>query len=337
MNPLHQVLLAAASRGIALERTSDGHLRVCGSHAVSASELLEKIRTEKAGILTLLADPARSARDTYSATVEEISSAWRGHAAARRAAGTEPLWLDPELDLRLQAEIGEAIRSGDLTRALAAIANWRAAWLELLGDPASQPSSPGPTDVDSRLARGWVEIDSTVLSEHVVVALRQDAVQVAKAARPDLVVYTPVEVERLHGTQDADLIRAVHHAKKILGGVVQDPGLADRVLAEHDGSVLHKNQGVWDMFSEARARFGYRDVEERCLSTWLHKNAPNVAALWPDAPPTASWLDWRCRVGREHIVLLDDAWRESLRIRKEQHDSARAVRHVSQCRQPRAG
>ena len=83
---------------------------------------------------------------------------------------------------------------------------------------------------------------------------------------------------------------------------------ADAMIAESEGLVPHSNQGVWDMFAEARERFGYRAVEENCITTRLRKHAPTVAALWPDAPPTASWLDWRRKTGSEHMAVSDQAF-----------------------------
>ncbi len=65
---------------------------------------------------------------------------------------------------------------------------------------------------------------------------------------------------------------------------------------------------VHAMFDEARARLGSRDLEERSLTAWIKKNAPAVAACWTEAPLDASWFDWRCHVGREHLDVLDSAF-----------------------------
>jgi hypothetical protein len=63
------------------------------------------------------------------------------------------------------------------------------------------------------------------------------------------------------------------------------------------------------MFDAARARLGYRDVEERSITSWLRKHAPTVAALWPEAPVEADWYSWRRKMGPSHNAVLDEAWR----------------------------
>jgi hypothetical protein len=67
------------------------------------------------------------------------------------------------------------------------------------------------------------------------------------------------------------------------------------------------------MFSEACERFGPRAFEEGSLTAWLREHAPEVAALWPEAPVNASWFDWRRRVGPEQVEVLDRAWKEVTR------------------------
>lgn len=47
---------------------------------------------------------------------------------------------------------------------------------------------------------------------------------------------------------------------------------------------------------------------ERSLTVWLRLRKPEVAALWPGAPVDASWLDWRQRLGPEHVADLDVAF-----------------------------
>jgi hypothetical protein len=83
---------------------------------------------------------------------------------------------------------------------------------------------------------------------------------------------------------------------------------ADQILAEVDGLRAPPNASVHRMFDDARRRFGYRDLEERSLTVWLKKNAPAVAALWPEAPVDAAWIDWRQKVGPDHNELLDRAF-----------------------------
>ena len=249
-----------------------------------SAELRAELKSHKLDLVELISQPETAVRDLWGAAVGEISAAWDTNASDRRGQGIEPLWLDETLDQRLQENIAEAIRAADLPRALSAIDHWRLTWLELLGN--------APED------RGWFEIASDVLGEHVVVALRPGTVKVAKAARPNLVFYAPVEVDRLHGTKDPSLIRAVHHTKKVLGGVVQDPGLADGILAEVDGRVRRKNPCVHDMLEEAKARFEAWTSNEKSLTSWLRKNAPSDAA----------WIDWRQKTGADHMATLDRAF-----------------------------
>ena len=84
---------------------------------------------------------------------------------------------------------------------------------------------------------------------------------------------------------------------------------ADRLLDEVDGLRPPPNPSVHRMFDEARQRLGFRTPDERSLTAWLRKNAPVIAALWPEAPVDASWLDWRGRVGPDHVATLDAAWK----------------------------
>jgi hypothetical protein len=83
---------------------------------------------------------------------------------------------------------------------------------------------------------------------------------------------------------------------------------ADQILGEIDGLRPPPNPSVHRMFDEARRRFGYRDVEERSMTVWIRKNAPAVAALWPEAPVDASWYHWRRKVGPDHNEVLDRAF-----------------------------
>ena len=93
---------------------------------------------------------------------------------------------------------------------------------EYLGVPPDQP------DADDQLDRRCVEIAFETLGEHIVVALREDAVDVAQRTHPDLVVYGPEEVEHLQSQNATDeMLRAVHVAKKELSGKVIDPDLLD--------------------------------------------------------------------------------------------------------------
>jgi hypothetical protein len=84
---------------------------------------------------------------------------------------------------------------------------------------------------------------------------------------------------------------------------------ADQILEEVDGRCPPPNPSVHRMFDEARRRFGCRNFEARSITIWLLENAPTVAALWPEAPIEASWLDWRRRVCTDHVVALDAAWK----------------------------
>ncbi len=77
---------------------------------------------------------------------------------------------------------------------------------------------------------------------------------------------------------------------------------------------------VHAMFDEARARFGHWGVAENCITTWLRKHVPPVAALWPDAPLTAAWFDWRCRVNPENTSVLDQALNETSKGSRSSHE-----------------
>ena len=48
---------------------------------------------------------------------------------------------------------------------------------------------------------------------------------------------------------------------------------------------------------------------EGSSTAWLQQSSPQVANRWPDAPLNASWLDWRRQVGRDHMSVLDRAYR----------------------------
>jgi hypothetical protein len=80
------------------------------------------------------------------------------------------------------------------------------------------------------------------------------------------------------------------------------------MILESEGRRPPPNPTVHDMCDEARARLGSRDLEEQSITAWIKKNAPAVAALWPEAPLTAAWFDWRTHVGREHLDVLDRAF-----------------------------
>jgi hypothetical protein len=83
---------------------------------------------------------------------------------------------------------------------------------------------------------------------------------------------------------------------------------ADQILEELGGLRPPPNPSVHRMFDEARKRFGSRDLGGRSITAWLRKNAPEVAAVWPEAPVDAAWIDWRQKVGPDHNDVLDRAW-----------------------------
>lgn len=274
-----------------------------GKLAASPRELLtpairEDLRALKGPMLDAFATPEATARDIWTSILEEVAQLWQKHAAQTRAAGWHPAWLDDARDLALQAEVGAAIRAGDLDAALAAINAWRRAWLEVI---EAQPAGPAEDPA-------WIEIDSSVLGEHVLVALRPEGGKEAQANRPGLVVYSSEEVERLHAAQDPQLLRASHAAKKALGARALDPRLADRVIDESAGHRPPPNPGVIAMLERGHGRFGFRAQAERSLTDWLRRHRPEVAQLWPEAPLDASWLDWRQRLGPEHVPTLDAAF-----------------------------
>lgn len=94
------------------------------------------------------------------------------------------------------------------------------------------------------------------------------------------------------------------------------PCRADKGIAEAAGWVPSPDPPVAAMFKETRLRLGWRDVEERSLTARLRKVMPSVAALWPAAPLTAAWVDWRLHMGPEHNGVLDEAWRTVLGLER---------------------
>jgi hypothetical protein len=77
---------------------------------------------------------------------------------------------------------------------------------------------------------------------------------------------------------------------------------ADQMIAESEGRRLPPNPTVHEMFA------GTRVSDERSITAWLRRHAPEVAALWPEAPLGASWLDWRTHAGQAAMPVLDQAW-----------------------------
>jgi hypothetical protein len=150
---------------------------------------------------------------------------------------------------------------------------------------------------------GWVEIESDVLGERVVILLRPDAAEAARAACPHLVIYSGAEVDHLYKVKDRTaLIKAVHLAKRALGGSVLDPRLAVAV-----DSSPEKPKGA-TRFDVNRQRFSGGDASGRSLTSWLKVNAHEVFALWPDAPAAASWREWRGKVCSAQVPLLDEGF-----------------------------
>jgi hypothetical protein len=74
------------------------------------------------------------------------------------------------------------------------------------------------------------------------------------------------------------------------------------VIADSEGRRAPPNSTVHAMFA------GSQVSDERSLTVWLRRHAPQVAALWPEAPLGASWFDWRLQVGPEAMPALDQAW-----------------------------
>ena len=101
-------------------------------------------------------------------------------------------------------------------------------------------SHPGPAQ-PSRPGR-WLVAKSPILGgEEIVVLAHPVFAQAARRAHPDLVVYSPTEVDVLQQHRSlagyADLFRAVHLLKKTFDGVVI-PGedAAPDTATEHEGA-----------------------------------------------------------------------------------------------------
>ena len=185
----------------------------------SAANVVDEIKQHRSAIHRYLTDddrhpdqgPPDSAKAHWDVTLRDVSQHWN----RARATRSEIPQLPDDIEAPLEHEVAAALRAGDIELTRAAAARWHAAPLEHLGVP------PNPLDAAD-------PFDSETLGERIVVAFREDAVEAARLAHPDRVVYNPDEVEHLHSeTATDELLRAGHLAKKELGGTVIDPDLLD--------------------------------------------------------------------------------------------------------------
>jgi len=225
-----------------------------------------------------LRDPGACRQGADSATdLREVWQATVEEVALRwELTGASGVWLPEEQDLALQGEVAAAIREGDQSRARQRIDAWRAAWLEILKD-ANRGKSLSPCRHENLSA----------------VARREDGVSLFDwLASSD---FTGVEKE---------VFRAEVFAR------------IDALIEESEGHRPPANPTVHQMFDKAYEHFGTRDLEERSITAWLKRNAPEVSALWPDAPLEASWFDWRLKAGGEYMGQLDAAFKAALKHEK---------------------
>jgi hypothetical protein len=87
--------------------------------------------------------------------VEEVAADWNEASSAARAARREPAVVPEGEDLRLQEEVGSAMRAGDLQAALRAAARWRETWMKAIRENKAAARWP---DLDPRGAPGVEEM-----------------------------------------------------------------------------------------------------------------------------------------------------------------------------------
>ena len=218
----------------------DGHILYDAPQGVMEPRLIEEVRRRKQELLAVL-ERRQQAQALWDATLRDFSPHWD---RARATRGESPP-LPDDIEAPLEQDVAAALRAGDVERTRVATACWRAAWVEHLGLPSDQP------DTDDQLDCRYVEIASETLGEHIVVALHEHAVEGARLAHPDLVVYSPDEVEHLHSEgASEEMLRAAHLAKKELGATVIDPDLVDLEPCPNDS--------VHTMLQKATTRFDSR-------------------------------------------------------------------------------
>ncbi len=216
----------------------------------------------------------------WEEAVRDVARLWEEAAAVARARGESPPWLDETLDARLQSELADALRAGDVEEARRSAAAWKAAWEGAIS-PDTRRNLAKPEEKE-----GFV---GSPLSRELRERLEARARSIDGVALFDL-------------AEDEDLAAAERqvYREEILAR-------ADELIAESEGRKPRPNQTVWDMHSEARARPDWRDTEERSLTSWLRRHAPAVAAAWPEASVDAAWIDWRRKIGAEHVPTIDAA------------------------------
>lgn len=334
-------LLTLARLGVQLE-AADDDLRYRARAGVVTQDIKAEITKQKLALLEVLADPRRTAREAWKDAVEEISKLWE---SSKLKLGEAP-WLEEQQDAELQGKVADAIRAGDLPRALEAVDRWRAAWGALLNPtkpttsgypgkaggastPPGSPPSPGnPTNPTSGQEPGD-EGDQAACDPDFE---RQGtpSKNPTNPTRDKRVFPGPSpEVARLDPGHMRWLERKIARASGLeLFGWLEEPGRseeerdifrsellsrADALIEEFEERIPHPNQSVWDMFDEARGRLVSRDIEERSITAWLRRHAPAVAACWPEASVDAAWIDWRQHVGPDDVGRLDEAIGHCLR------------------------
>lgn len=307
------LLREARSAGLTVTRNPDGRLTVRGprlagelalrllSHKTEVLAALQKLQSPGAGEtrgpadsvenagsprLHALAQKQRSpALCIWKEALQAVSAQWRDAALARRARSEEPPWLASGVDEDLEAEVANAIRAGDVEKTRRRVAAWQLAWEgTLAADTTRNPC-------ETAAKRGFCPEG------------RQDALVPELRARLEARA-RDLDAEALFRlVEDEDLAAAEHeiYSQEIYAR-------ADRNFAESQGRIRRPNQSVWDMLDRSARRWPGTG-EERSITAWLQKNAPEVAALWPEAPLEAAWYDWRLRVGPDVVPQLDLAWR----------------------------
>ncbi len=156
MNAL-AILLESASLGVEL-KIQDGKI-VAHPRGVLPKALKAALLKEKQEVVQALSEPRTIARLAWVSAVSDVTGFWDAHVAAERAAGREPVWLDPDVDQTLEGCVNECIKAGDLLAALVAVEAWRRSWLDLLKKsvPAVVAAPAGFNPEVDRRAREMIE------------------------------------------------------------------------------------------------------------------------------------------------------------------------------------
>jgi hypothetical protein len=129
------LLNSLAAQGVRLAARG-GALHYQAPAGVVTDELKARLAAEKPALLASLGDPGSAARQVWHQALSQVADAWEQHAAAARAAGREPAWID---DDELQGAVRDAILRADLAGTLAAVAAWRRAWDDAMAGGSNLP------------------------------------------------------------------------------------------------------------------------------------------------------------------------------------------------------